>query len=254
MKRLLLVLSLIWGFSMISYGQLVRSSSISVTKKVKEEVPKEKVPKEKKKWEYVPVKTGFRQYVEYEPFAVEYLLGYYPDYTTQITYTAGYRFNEHFFLGGGAGLFVNGDGYFFSRFDKSSPHCYHYTSYDSPDTSYDSPAGLPLRMMSFPLFVNARAYILKTNIQPYASLNIGGLLSGNVTAIHDDEDDLNDKTLEYNCSRFFVNPAIGVSFRLKSIDIHTAFSWRMSLNPICWNRQVDHALANSICLVVGISF
>ena len=251
MKRLLLIILLIFGVNFMSSGQLVKSSSISVTKKVKEETPK---VKEKKKWAYVPVKTGFRQYVDYEPYTVEYILGDIPDFTTQITYTAGYRFNEHFFLGGGAGVFIGGIEVYGRRYEDFSRFGGSYDCGHEGIYYFDDPVDLPLRMMSFPLFINARAYILKTNIQPYISLNLGGLLSGNATAIHDEEDDLNDITLKYNCSSFFVNPAIGVSFRLKSIDIHTAFSWRMSQIPICWNRQVSHALANSIGLVVGISF
>lgn len=250
MKRLLLVIILIFGINIISSGQLVKSSSISVTKKVKEETPK---VKEKN----IPVKTGFRQYVDYEILALEYTpdnIG--ADLTTQIQYTVGYRFNEHFFLGGGTGIFIgfpsmNCPYETFSRFDSPDEHyC------DHNDTS-DLLAYMPLRMLSFPLFVNARAYLLKSNIQPYASLSIGALLSGNATAEHHvwdekPEDDIAPR--DYNCSRFFVNPALGVSFRLRSIDIHAAVSWRMSLNPVCFNQSIEYALANSIGFVVGVSF
>ena len=247
MKRLLLVIMLIFGINIMSSGQLVKSSSISVTKQVKEETPK---VKEKKA---IPVKTGFRQYVDYEILAMEFAPDYiYLDLTTQIQYTAGYRFNEHFFLGGGAGIFIGvpgfGDAYeTFSRFDSPDEHrCKHDDRDDSDLTD------MPLRMLSFPLFVNARAYMLKSNIQPYASLSIGALLSGNATAVH--VEDKTEKYIDYNCSRFFVNPALGVSFRLRSIDIHAAISWRMSLNPVCFDQSLEHALANSIGFVVGVSF
>ena len=250
MKRLLLVIMLIFGINIMSSGQLVKSSSISVTKKVKEETPK---VKEKKA---IPVKTGFRQYVDYEIIAVEFGPAY-PDRdadcTTQIQYTAGYRFNEHFFLGGGAGIFIGFDGDYeiFSRFDSPGKHYCHSGPWDDPL------AEMPLRVFSFPLFVNARAYLLKSNIQPYASLSIGALLSGNAKAehIYSWEDEVkNYITHDYKCSRFFASPALGVSFRLRSIDIHAAISWRMSLNPVCFDESLEYALANSIGFVVGVSF
>lgn len=146
MKRLLLVIMLIFGINIMSSGQLVKSSSISVTKRVKEEAPK---VMEKKAKVDIPVKTGFRQYVDCEILAVEFSPDWTdPDITTQIQYTAGYRFNEHFFLGGGTGIFIGiplGGPYEpFSRFDSPDEHqCYHSSTSDLLED-------LPLRMLSFP--------------------------------------------------------------------------------------------------------
>lgn len=213
-----------------------------------ESYPKKRVQKLEKAKTDILVKTGFRQFVDMDGVMFEFGFNGHLDITQQITYSAGYKFNEHFFIGGGAGILLG------ESFDLYVAYSKFSSTDDTVHTHKDSTGALPLRMISYPIFIKACAYLLKTKVQPYVSLNTGVLVSGKMESADIFRDFSGEEVLQYNCSRFFINPIFGANFPLKTCEIQTGFSWRMSLNPICNKGKVESALCHSIGLVLGVSF
>ncbi|MBR5003458.1 MAG: hypothetical protein IKY13_08130 [Bacteroidaceae bacterium] len=116
-----------------------------------------------------------------------------------VNYIGGYRFNDMFFLGAGIGINFN---LFYHEYDGSSL----YNDGSGHAWTFDN-------LVSVPLYAHARLYLRGAKCQPFFSLSIGGLLSGNREI-----EDLYDVT--YNPSVFFINPAVGLNFRGKACDFY----------------------------------
>lgn len=118
-----------------------------------------------------------------------------------VNYIGGYRFNDMFFLGAGIGINFN---LFYEEYDG----CSLYNDGSGHARTFDN-------LVSVPLYAHARLYLRGAKCQPFFSLSIGGLLSGNreIENLHD---------VSYNPSVFFINPAVGLNFRGKACDFYVS--------------------------------
>lgn len=79
-----------------------------------------------------------------------------------VNYIGGYRFNDIFFVGVGAGLNIG--------ISKTGKWLTYY--HDWPYTEY-----LPMQRISVPLFVNVKGYLIKKKVSPYMSFSTGARFS-----------------------------------------------------------------------------
>ena len=223
MKRIfiLFVLCLI---PLMAEAQLVKSSTMTVTK-------------EKKKLE--PVKPRFQQSVE---FSSHMLYQYY----ISTKYIAGYRFNNWFFLGGGTG-------FTFNTWPKGSHEHYYSEDYKS----------ISDKVVNIPLFVHLRTYLTRSRVNPYIGLSAGGLLStkGHATCDYYESGTCNYIEYEYSNCRGMIEPSFGINIRLKrKLDLYLAFSALTTFEPYCVrnsyedNPTVTHRPDISLGFNLGMSF
>lgn len=115
-------------FSICAHAQLVQSSSLVVTKRAMS-----------------PVQKGFQS-----DLRLGVTFGNIGEYIApEITYTAGYRFGNTFYLGAGAGLIVNAC----SKMDKS---CFEKETNNYAKRYWY----LPSAMVTVPVFAHMRVYFL----------------------------------------------------------------------------------------------
>ena len=229
MKRIfiLFVLCLI---PLMAEAQLVKSSTMTVTKVQK--------VKEKKKLE--PVQPRFQQ-------SVEFSLNVLNEFYISTKYIAGYRFNNWFFLGGGTGFSSN-------LFNNSYRH--------SHSLYYEPPIGD--KLVSIPLFVHLRTYLTRSRVNPYIGLSAGGLLSTkvHVTCYYDyDYNEIEGVEYEFSNCRGMIEPSFGINIRLKrKWDLYLAFSALTTFEPYCVrnsyedNPSVVHRPEVSLGFNLGMSF
>ena len=236
MKRIfiLFVLCLI---PFMAEAQLVKSSTMTVTKVQK--------VKEKKKLE--PVQSRFQQ-------SAEFSFNVFDQVYVSTKYIAGYLFNNWFFLGGGTGLSFNLSCGGFS-------HAHYNGSID--------PIGN--KLVNIPLFVHLRTYLTRSRVKPYIGLSAGGLLStkGHATCYDIDLDpdgfgyiDIdNGREYEFSNCRGMIEPSFGINIRLKrKWDLYLAFSALTTFEPYCSLRSftdtpsVIHRPNFSLGLNLGMSF
>lgn len=173
-------------------AQIITSSQTITTKT--------KVKKERKI--FPPVTPGYEQSVEATWGISDF--DYNDRYENQfgIEYIGGYRFNNYFYAGIGVGLCFNTatdapilcD--FSDRYSVDYRLCYVYEN-----------------TFKVPLYLYARVYMTKTRCQPFFALSIGGQISGRRTIENKtDFEDLDNKS--YSSSSFFINPQLGVNYRI----------------------------------------
>ena len=119
---------------------------------------------------------------------------------TGVNYIGGYRFNDMFFLGAGAGINFN---LFYQEYDGSSV----YNDGTGHAWTYDN-------LITRPLYAHARVYLVGAKCQPFFALSLGGFLSGDRKIENLDEG--------YNPSSFFANPAVGLNFRGEACDFYVS--------------------------------
>lgn len=212
MKRIfiLFVLCLI---PLMAEAQLVKSSTMTVTKVQK--------VKEKKKLE--PVQPRFQQSVE---FSFNMSIGEAPYISTK--YIAGYRFNNWFFLGGGTG-------FTFNTWPNSSHDHYNYSNgYEISD-----------KVVNIPLFVHLRTYLTRSRVNPYIGLSAGGLLTtkGQTTCGYIESGIIYDAyyvEYEFSNCRGMIEPSFGINIRLKrKWDLYLAFSALTTFEPYCVRNSYE---------------
>lgn len=221
MKRIfiLFVLCLI---PLMAEAQLVKSSTMTVTK-------------EKKKLE--PVQPRFQQ-------SAEFSLNVLDQFYISTKYIAGYRFNNWFFLGGGTGFTFNLSPGYGSHF--------HY--------SYD--IYLSDKVVNIPLFVHLRTYLTRSRVNPYIGLSAGGLLSTKWHATcYYEFNDIEGVEYEFSNCRGMIEPSFGINIRLKrKLDLYLAFSALTTFEPYCVrnsyedNPTVTHRPDISLGFNLGMSF
>ena len=108
-----------------------------------------------------------------------------------VNYTAGYRFNNLFYLGAGVGFAYNLEGKASERYVQ---------------TTYSNNVLYP-HTISIPIFAYFRANLLNRRCSPFVALAAGGNLSPKQT-LHLDLVDV-----KYSPSGLFANPQIGLNFR-----------------------------------------
>ena len=148
--------------------------------------------KEKKKLK--PIEPGYQQTVALPV----YIGGWGEGLFAGVVYEGGYRFNNTFYLGFGAGaeyVFIepNHINYFSSDFGYSGGHC-------------------GMGDASFPIYAVMRVYFLKKNFQPYLSLAAGGKIgTGDDFWVHTPFKGFSKR---YSTSSYLFEPALGFDWRL----------------------------------------
>ena len=215
---------------LMAEAQLIKSSTMTVTKVQK--------VKEKKKLE--PVQPRFQQ-------SVEFSFNLFDKWYLSTKYIAGYRFNNWFFLGGGTGFTFN------LMTDNTHDH-YHSSGYSISD-----------KVVNIPLFVHLRTYLTRSRVNPYIGLSAGGLLSTKGHAICDCYDfksgQRNETEYEFSNCRGMIEPSFGINIRLKrKWDLYLAFSALTTFEPYCFRTAptytptVLHRPSVSLGFNLGMSF
>lgn len=231
MKRIfiLFVLCLI---PLMAEAQLVKSSTMTVTKVQK--------VNEKKKLE--PVQPRFQQSVEFSSTMLN-------ECYISTKYIAGYRFNNWIFLGGGTG-------FTFNLSPNNGSHDHYYSN------AYES---ISDKAVNIPLFVHLRAYFTRSRVNPYIGLSTGGLLSTKGQQRCYDSAGLvvdeHEKVYEFSNCRGMIEPSFGINIRLKrKLDLYLAFSALTTFEPYCVrnsyedNPTVTHGPDISLGFNLGMSF
>lgn len=128
-------------------------------------------------------------------------------------YTAGYRFNDYLFLGGGVG------------FSYYSCH-WGYTTMYGDDSRYRKSSGYVI-----PIYAKFRSYFTKTSWKPFFDLSLGMDL-----CVENFYKNINDHI--YSSSSTFpgihINPALGVSYQLnQKLEIYLSTGFRYFGNDWC---------------------
>lgn len=229
MKKIF-ILFLLCLIPLMAGAQMVKSSTMTVTK----------VQKVKEKKKLKPVQPRFQQ-------SVEFSFNLFEECYISTKYIAGYRFNNWFFLGGGTGFTFNPW--------KTNTHQHNYFS--------GSVYSISDKGVNIPLFVHLRTYLTRSRVNPYIGLSAGGLLSTKGHATCHYNDNLTTDTVEYefsNC-RGMIEPSFGINIRLKrKWDLYLAFSALTTFEPYCCRRSltdtpsVVHSPSVSFGFNLGMSF
>ena len=131
-----------------------------------------------------------------------------------VDYIAGYRFNNFLYLGVGAGIHLN---------VNSGPHQLHYSNY----SDYYGGRFLNPGKYAVPAYCYFRANFSNTFCSPFFALSLGGSFSPNQRI------ELNMFDFEYNTISHFMNPQLGVNFRMKKrkMSIYTAIGLQCFTAP-----------------------
>ena len=226
MKSKFLVFATILGvfFSVTpTTAQIIKSSQTITTKT---QIKKEKVKKERKI--LPPVTPGYEQSVE-ATFSTFDLTGKAEHYFQfGVDYIGGYRFNNYFYAGIGVGLC-------FSNVTRTPV-------FDDNGDWYDGKYRLQdvyENVFKVPLYLYARVYMTKTRCQPFFALSIGGQISGRKTIINKtDFEDLDNKS--YSSSSFFINPQLGVNYRItEKYSLYLTAGLMARTAPAPYNSDCD---------------
>ena len=163
-----------------------------------------------------------------------------------LTYTAGYHFNNYFYLGAGTGLGIDGrtahwygGGYIDFSYEKHEKHSRPWPY--SYDCHYDDDCyilahrdALPSSVLSVPVFVYFKANLINRRWSPYFALAAGGNITGNRTI------KLDYGELDYNTSSVFINPQFGVNFRTSTqTSIYFAAGFYGNVSTYCTKLGPD---------------
>ena len=90
-----------------------------------------------------------------------------------------------------------------------------------------------------PLYLYARVYMTKTRCQPFFALSIGGQISGRKTINNNTGfEDLDNKS--YSSSSFFINPQLGVSYRItEKYSLYLTAGLMARTAPAPYNSDCD---------------
>ena len=154
-----------------------------------------------------------------------------------VSYIAGYRFNNMSYLGLGAGL-----NYFFN----------------SPITQIkiNSSFGIPLTnsQISIPIYAYFRINFINKQITPFFAISAGYEFSEKKTA------NLDLCNIEYNTSNIFVNPQIGVNYRISiKTSLYLALGFQAFSMPYCaehtgYNAKITQKVGYGVDFHLGFSF
>ncbi len=172
----------------------------------------------------------------------------YSDIDFSVMFTNGYRFNQHVFLGGGAGFKLKTVVDDYVRVSRGDVHD-HYHGYDH---RHDYTEVYPDPTLSLAFFMNGKFNFTKTRVSPYFSVDAGYV--ANLTGALDDED------YDYNCvdsSGFFVMPAIGFDCNIgaaKKYAIFVQTGLYIQQNPELLTWELEDGPYTKVELSVGFRF
>lgn len=179
MKKILLFMVACVCFSVCAHAQLVQSSSLVVTKRAMS-----------------PVRKGFQS-----DLRLGVTFGNIGEYIApEITYTAGYRFGNAFYLGAGAGLSVNArstknEGGFVR--DTYGVETYHWY--------------IQSAKVAVPVFAHMRVYFLNRRVSPFLDATGGVMFASKGRLIYGENKDM---TCTYHRNMGFATLSLGVDYRL----------------------------------------
>lgn len=215
-----------------------------------------------------PIRLGYQSHIE---LGTTLFLDYEDngDATSiDLRYIGGWRFNNNLFLGAGIGLMIPvGE----NRFDVT----YISAGFDRDGRIYScwcddpSPTG---RKLNVPLFLHARVYFVnpkakpsQTRFVPYLSLSLGARFGGKAE-VHlskfIDWSSYADFSEEYGTSGFFVNPELGMNFRLtnrSNVTVSISYWGDKTANNTFYDAATDtfgveRKWQSNLSLRIGYSF
>ena len=195
-----------------------------------ERIAKERADKrEARKIEYAKHIKGYESFagVSYSMMSNESYAG--------VNYIGGYRINNNFFLGAGVGANVR---------------------VVAPVNTVEIYEALTLSHGSFyiPAFIHFRAQLLNRRCTPFLALSAGYNISS------PQQFDLELISIKYNASGMFVNPQVGVTYRVKpKLGIYCAVGFDASMMPECidntgYSATIKQGFKYGINVNLGISF
>ena len=152
-----------------------------------------------------------------------------------IDYIGGYRFNNLFFLGAGAGATMRLEAPITKIYMNESLELSHGAFY-------------------FPVYLHFRAQLLNRRCAPFLALSAGYNISLPQSF------DLELISINYNASGVFVNPQIGVTYRIKpKFGIYCAAGFNAFIMPECigntgYSATIKQSFKYGINVNLGISF
>jgi hypothetical protein len=152
-----------------------------------------------------------------------------------IDYIGGYRFNNLFFLGAGAGATM--------RLETPITKIYMNESLELSHGAF-----------YFPVYLHFRAQLLNRRCAPFLALSAGYNISLPQSF------DLELISINYNASGVFVNPQIGVTYRIKpKFGIYCAAGFNACMMPECigntgYSATIKQSFKYGINVNLGISF
>ena len=226
MKSKLLVFATILGVFLSvtpTTAQIITSSQTITTKT---QIKKEKVKKERKI--LPPVSKGYQQSLEFTFSTYDLSVKAEESFQFGIDYIGGYRFSNYFFAGVGIGLNFN---------NSVTTPCLNYGWYVFSQDDY-AVSGINENVFKVPLYLHIRLYMTKTRCQPFFALSLGGQISGHKKIENDTGyfPDLNDWT--YSTSSFFLNPELGVSYRItEKYNLYLAIGFMARTSPVPFDGE-----------------
>lgn len=152
-----------------------------------------------------------------------------------VDYIGGYRFNNYLFLGVGAG----------ANMRRIAP-----VNYVEMNESLE----LSLGAVYFPMYAHFRAQLLNRRCTPFVALSAGYNISLPQSF------DLELTRINYNASGMFLNPQVGLTYRVKpKFGIYCAVGLNASMMPECiantgYSATIKHGFKCGFNINLGISF
>ena len=182
-----------------------------------------------------------------------------PNYSAlRFSYIGGWRFNDYFFAGVGAGLDIGVSNTYKPTAKESVDYWGdYYYKVETAGGWYEYEAYLPMQSIAIPLFVNFKGYFTKTKVAPYLSFSAGARLS-------------TGKKLElyygnyygkqrYGAFKPFFEVAAGVNYR-KSADRNYTFQFGYYTHNIkefdggYGDFDLDNEWSHGFSMSVGMTF
>lgn len=190
---------------------------------------------EKRRKDYSKVQKGFGSIVN---VSCSHGFNYsYP--SVGISYTAGYKFNNQIYLGGGVGANLNIDG---GQAIRSVLEQDSFNSFLNPC------------LISVPVFVYFRANFIDRRCSPFFAISAGGNFSPKQTLI------LDLYNVQYSTIGAFINPQLGVNFRTTTkTSVYLALGFQGFTAPLCfkytgYNAMLRSAFGYGVDLHFGFTF
>lgn len=156
-----------------------------------------------------------------------------------VDYIGGYRINNNFFLGAGVGANAQ---IIEPPYNRLGP------------IVIDESVVLSHGAFYFPVYAHFRAQLLNRRCTPFLALSTGYNIS------LPDSFDLELTSINYNPSGVFINPQVGVTYRIKpKLSIYCAAGFNASIIPECidntgYSATIKQNFKYGININIGISF
>lgn len=212
-----------------------------------------------------PIRLGYQSHIE---LGTTLFLDYGNATSIDFRYIGGWRFNNNLFLGAGIGLMIPVGAncfdvtYMSAHFNKDG-RIYDYWG-DTPSPT-SKKLNVPLFLHARVYFVNSKAQPSQTRFVPYLSLSLGARFGGKAEILgvkYIDGSGSTDFSEEYGTSGFFVNPELGMNFRLtnrSNVTVSISYWGDKMANNTFYDAATDtfgveRKWQNNLSLRIGYSF